>query len=176
MLYYILKFKYKSIDSDNFKAIFCKYFDGKMDGKLTAVGLSMKAVFQSYREKHPNLLFMHGNRLKYCQDWCSNQSRCTNHRSSDSIIGGNIQFGWNSEILHGLCRLYIKGRLINRLNKVLTIANSNGLLNSWSNNQITGYHDQLPLPFTFISVFFYLFIDRFSRWSSSFSLSQNRMI
>lgn len=31
----------------------------------------------------------------------------------------------NCEILHGLCRLYIKGRLMNRLDKVLAFANSN---------------------------------------------------
>lgn len=157
--FYIEKFKYKSVDSDDFKATLYEYFNGKADDKLAAVDWDLwlygeggvpivpqydttqsDAVHQQVDiwsnntvadiKNHPNLkptglhvwqlieilsvLVQQPINVPITEEWIQLLEE------TYGFVGTK-----NCEILHGLCRLYVKGRLINRLDKVLAFANSN---------------------------------------------------
>lgn len=157
--FYIDKFKYKSVDSDDFKATMYEYWQGKADEQLAAVdwdlwlyGEGGVPIVPKYDRSQADAVH------EQAEIWSNNINvRIKNHPNLKptglkvwqliellSVLVHNpinvpITEEWiqlleetygfvgtkNCEILHGLCRLYIKGRLTNRLDQVLKFANSN---------------------------------------------------
>lgn len=155
--YYIEKFKYKSIDSDDVKACLYEYFSGKAYEKLAEVDWNAWFYGEGGLPILPNYDTSLSDTVYQLVDIWSNKTieDIKNHPDLKPIglqVSQLIKFlsvlvqqpvnvpiteEWirlleetygfagtrNYEIKHGLCRLYIKGRLINRLDQVLEFAN-----------------------------------------------------
>lgn len=158
--YYIEKFKYKSIDSDDVKACLYEYFGGKADDKLAEVDWNAWFYGEGGLPIVPNYDTSLSDAVYQLVDIWSNNT-IENIKNHPNIKPPGLQtsqlikfllllvqqpvnvpipiteewiqlleetYGFvgtrNCEILLGLCRLYIKGRLINRLDQILEFVNS----------------------------------------------------
>jgi len=156
--FYLEKYKYKSLVSDEFKATVYEYFNGKADDKLAQVdwdlwlnGEGMPPIIPNYDQtysktvdqqaeiwnnntvenikKHPDIngnlhiwelielltvLVQNPNNVEITEDWINLLEE------TYGLVGTR-----NSANLFSLSRLYVKGRLFHRIDKVFAFLNSN---------------------------------------------------
>lgn len=156
--FYLEKYKYKSLVTDDFKSTLYEYFNGKADDKLTQIDWDLWLFSEGPLKIIPN----YDNTMldgvhKQVKIWTENPiEKIKNHPDIDTNlhvwqliemltefvqnpINIDVTEEWinllettygfvgtrNSAYLFALTRLYIKGRLTNRLNQVFNFANSN---------------------------------------------------
>lgn len=156
--YYINKYKYQSIVTEDFKNTLYEYFEGKADDQLKEIdwdlwlyGEGMPPIIPKYDtsildavnqqaeiwntsnieeiKNNSNIskdltilqkielltvLVQNPNEINLSEEWVCFLEETYN------LIGTK-----NSEILFGLSRLYVKGRLLNRIDKIFEFLNSN---------------------------------------------------
>lgn len=156
--YYLDKFKYQSITTDDFKSTLYEYFSEKADDKLNKIdwdlwlfGEGMPPIIPDYDQTYAievdkQVEIWKNNTVDKIKDNPKlNQNLSVlqkivflNHLVQDNL-NVEITEPWidllektydfkgtrNAEFLGQLSRLYIKGRLFNRLNKIFAFANSN---------------------------------------------------
>lgn len=156
--YYLNKYKYKSVVTDNFKSTLYEYFNGKADDKLAQIDWDFWLYTEGPLTVIPKYDTSYSDAVhKQLEIWNNNPvEKIKNHPDIDVNLHvwqliemltklvqnpNNVEiteewisllettYGFvgtrNSAYLFTLARLYVKGRLFNRLNKVFNFLNSN---------------------------------------------------